>query len=159
VFTIAFICTANMCRSVMAHAIAASVVAERQWPVEILSAGIMNFSGAPAVDQTVETCRQHGTPPPKEGSTFIRDLPLESIDRFLVMERHHFESLIIDLDVPPTRVSFLGAQDPQYRGNEIEDPINQDDAAFERCYEILRACIGRYLDTTTEIPGTPNFAR
>ena len=42
--------------------------------------------------------------------------------------------------------------DPDSRATEIEDPINQGAADFNRCYDRLRRCITNYLATATEMP-------
>ena len=65
------------------------------------------------------------------------------------MEQQHMDILVMNHRVFPERVSLLGTFDPQ-----------SDQAAvdFERCYARLRRCIRHYLDTTAEIPGTPNHA-
>jgi protein-tyrosine-phosphatase len=150
-FSIAFICTANLCRSVMAHAICVPEVARRSLPVEVYSAGILDFEGmAPAVAAWI-TCCKHSTPPLKEEATFVRDLPLSSINRFLVMEHQHVECLVKEYDVPPERISLLGSFDPKGRGAEIGDPMNQGTVVFECSYARIRECILHYLDTAPEI--------
>lgn len=155
-FSIAFICTANLCRSVMAHAIAVPELTERAWPVEVYSAGTRDCSATPTAIPTWFTCCQNNTPPQKDVSTFVRDLPISSINRFFVMERQHLECLVTDYGVSPERISLLGSFDPKRRGDEIEDPMNQGSVVFDRCYTLIRDCIIHYLDTTTEIPETPN---
>ncbi len=154
-FSIAFVCTANLCRSVMAHAIAVPELASRGWPVAVFSAGTMDCSATPTAIPTWLTCCQNNTPPQKDVSTFVRELPMSSIYRFFVMERQHHECLVTHYGVSPERISFLGSFDPKRRGDEIEDPMNQGSVVFDRCYTLIRDCIIHYLDTTTEIPATP----
>jgi len=81
--SVALICTANRCRSVMAHAIFIEEARKRSLTVDIYSAGILDFSDQPPLIETSRTCRHYHTPPPKETPTWIRELPLASIDRFL----------------------------------------------------------------------------
>jgi protein-tyrosine-phosphatase len=151
-FTIAFICSANMCRSVMAHAICVPLLESRGWAVEVYSGGTMDMGHTPPVARVFDACAKHQTPPRKKASTFVRDLPLDSIDRFFVMEQHHLETLVADYGVTPFRILLLSTFDPLGQGAAIDDPIGQDAAAFERCYERLARCITHYLDTTSEIP-------
>ena len=140
----------------MAHAIAVPELAKRGWPVQVYSAGTMDFTGAPPTIQTWITCCQNSTPPQKDGSTFVRDLPLQSIDRFFVMEHDHAKTLMEDYGVPLSRIALLGTFDPKSKQPEIEDPMGQASVEFDRCYSRIRRCTLQYLDTTTEIPETPN---
>ena len=97
------------------------------------------------------TCLQHNTPPPKESPTWVRQLPLKSIDRFLVMEQDHADMLMSEYGVSPARISLLGQFDPQQRGAEIADPFSYGSLVYERSYELIRDCIIGYLDTTDEL--------
>jgi protein-tyrosine-phosphatase len=144
--SVAFICTANRCRSVMAHAIFVAETERRQLPIQAYSAGVYDFTDLPPVGDTVRTCLTHNTPPPKEESTWVRDLPLDSIDRFLVMEHHHADALIHEFGILPDRVHLLGEFDPHRRGLEIGDPIGRDGETYESCYGQIRDCIVNYLD-------------
>jgi protein-tyrosine-phosphatase len=135
----------------MAHAIFVDEVKKRSLAVEVYSAGVFDFSDAPALDETSMTCLQHNTPPPKESPTWVGQLPLESIDRFLVMEQDHADRLASEYGVSPKRISLLGKFDPQQRGPEIADPFGQGATVYERSYQLIRDCIIGYLDTTADL--------
>jgi len=149
--SVALICTANRCRSVIGHAIFASEVEKRGLRVAVYSAGVLDFRGAPAIDDTTQTCARHNTPAPREVATWVRDLPLDSITRFLVMEQYHADALIGTFGIAPARVSLLGEFDPQQRNAEIDDPFSQSSFVYEECYCQIRDCIVNYLDTTDEL--------
>jgi protein-tyrosine-phosphatase len=142
----------------MAHAICIPEITERGWAVQVYSAGTMDLTGTAPAIPTLVTCCQNSTPPQKDGSTFVRDLPLPTIDRFFVMEHEHVTALVTDYGVSPSRVSLLGIFDPKSKEPEIEDPMNQGSVEFDRCYSRIRRCIMHYFDTTTEIPEAPNHA-
>ena len=148
---IALICTANRCRSVMAHAIFAAEVEIRSLPVEVYSAGVLDFRGAPPIHDTLQTCLDHNTPSPKEDPDWISDLPLDSITRFLVMENYHADVLVNDFGISSDRVTLLGEFDPHERGPEIDDPFGQSPAVYKRSYQRIRDCIVNYLDTAQEM--------
>lgn len=97
----------------MAHAILVAEVEKRGLPVEVYSAGVFDFRGEPAIDDTTRTCELHDTPAPADVATWVRDLPLDSITRFLVMEKLHAEVLTEGYGISPERVSLLGEFDPQ----------------------------------------------
>lgn len=148
--SVALICTANRCRSIMAHAILLAEARRRSLAVTVYSAGVIDFSAAPPLSQTTATCLQFNTPPPKEVPTWVGQLPLAEIDRFLVMEHEHVTSLVNDYGVSPERISLLGDFDPQQRGIEIPDPYAQGSLVHERSYELIRDCLIGYLETTDE---------
>jgi protein-tyrosine-phosphatase len=135
----------------MAHAIFVAEARKRSLAVEIYSAGVLDFSDAPALIETTMTCRQFNTPPPKETPTWVGQLPLDSINRFLVMEQDHADVLTSEYGISPKRISLLGTFDPQRRGAEIADPFSHSRLVYERSYKLIRDCIIVYLDTTDEL--------
>ena len=149
---VALICTANRCRSVMAHAIFVDEARKRSLAVEVYSAGVIDFSDQPPLSETSKTCLHHNTPPPKLTPTFVRELPLDSIRRFLVMETEHAETLTREFGIAPDRISLLGSFDPKNRGAEIADPFfSYSELVYDRSYQQIRDCIIGYLDTTDEL--------
>ena len=135
----------------MAHAIFVDEARKRSLAIDVYSAGVIDFSEEPPLDETSMTCLQHDTPPPKESPTWVRQLPLDSINRFLVMEHDHADMLISKFGVPPDRISLLGAFDPRQRGEEIADPFSHGSLVYERSYKLIRDCIVGYLETTDEL--------
>jgi protein-tyrosine-phosphatase len=149
--SVALICTANRCRSVMAHAIFVAEARKRSLAMEIYSAGVLDFSDQPPLVETSMTCLQHSTPPPEKAPTWVRHLPLDSIKRFLVMEHDHADVLKSEFGISPERISLLGTFDPQRRGDEIADPFSLGSLVYERSYQLIRDCIVGYLDTTDDL--------
>ena len=135
----------------MAHAIFIAEARKRSLAVEIYSAGVFDFSDAPALVETSMICLQHNTPPPKETPTWVRQLPLDSINRFLVMEQDHADVLTSEFGISDGRISLLGTFDPQRRGAEIADPFGHNSLVYESSYKLIRDCIIGYLDTTDEL--------
>ena len=146
--SVALICTANRCRSVMAHAIFIDEARKRSLRVDIYSAGVLDFSDQPPLIETSRTCLHYDTPPPKETPTWICELPLGSIDRFLAMEQDHADALSSKFGISADRISLLGSFDPQHRGVEIADPFGHSDLIYKNSYELIRDCIIGYLDST-----------
>ena len=149
-FSVALICTANRCRSVMAHAILADEAQKRSLSVKVYSAGVLDFSDQPQLEETSNTCLEHHTSPPAEAPTFVRQLPLQSINHFLVMEEYHAEILTREYGVAPDRISLLGTFDPKGRGAEIADPFGQGRSAYRRAYLLIRHCLIQYLEITQD---------
>jgi len=135
----------------MAHAIFVDEARQRSLNVDIYSAGILDFSDQPPLTETSRTCLHYHTPPAKETPTWIRELPLGSIDRFLVMEQAHAAAVENEFGIPADRISLLGTFDPQHRGVEIADPFGHSDLVYRNSYELIRDCIIGYLDSTSEL--------
>jgi protein-tyrosine phosphatase len=151
-FSIALICTANRCRSIMAHAILSDEARKRSLALEIYSAGVSDFSDQPPLIETSRTCLHYNTPAPKRTPTFAAELPLPSIDRFLVMEQRHAHALQNQFGISPDRISLLGTFDPKRRGAEIDDPFfSYSEEVYRSSYRQIRDCIIEYLDTAAEV--------
>ena len=135
----------------MAHAIFVAEARKRSLAVEIYSAGVFDFSDQPPLVETSITCLQHNTPPPKETPTWVRDLPLNSINRFLVMEQDHADVLTAEFGISPERISLLGTFDPRRRGAEFAVGILREFLEHAGTGEQISDCIIGYLDTTDEL--------
>ena len=132
----------------MAHAILIDEARKRSLSIEIYSAGIRDFSDQPPLIETSSTCLHYNTPPPKVRPTWVGELPLRSIDRFLVMEQVHADALQSEFGIPADRISLLGDFDPKRRGAEIDDPFfSFSEQIYRSSYELIRDCIVEYLDT------------
>lgn len=150
--SVALICYANRCRSVMAHAIFVAEANKRSLTLDVYSGGVYDFSDQPALTETADTCLAHHTPPAKETPTWVGQLPLDSIDRFLVMEQSHADALQRDFGVNPDRITLLGTFDPRKRGAEIADPFfSYSEEVYRGSYRLIRDCINGYLDSLGEL--------
>jgi protein-tyrosine-phosphatase len=135
----------------MAHAIFVDEARKRSLRIDIYSAGILDFSDQPPLIETSRTCLHYHTPPPKETPTWIRELPLGSIERFLVMEQDHADALRNSFGISADRISLLGSFDPQHRGFEIADPFGHSELVYQDSYRLIRDCIIGYFDWTNEL--------
>lgn len=127
-------------------------VAGRSLAIDIYSAGIIDFSDQPPLIETSTTCLHYNTPPSKETPTWVAQLPLASIDRFLVMEQSHADALVNQFGISADRVSLLGTFDPRRRRADILDPFfSHSEAVYHGCYLRIRDCIIGYLETAVEI--------
>lgn len=136
----------------MAHAILVDEARKRSLSIEIYSAGIRDFSDQPPLVETSSTCLHYNTPPPKVRPTWAGELPLRSIDRFLVMEQVHANALQSEFGIPDNKISLLGEFDPKRRGTEIDDPFfSYSEKVYRSSYELIRDCVVGYLETADEL--------
>jgi len=136
----------------MAHAILSDEALKRSLAIDIFSAGTLDFSDQPALLETSRTCLYYDTPVPKQTPTWVAQLPLGSIDRFLVMEERHADALRDQFGVSPDRISLLGTFDPKRRGAEIDDPFfSYNEEVYRSSYRRIRDCIVSYLESADEV--------
>lgn len=136
----------------MAHAILAGEALKRSMDIDIYSAGTVDFSDQPPLDETSRTCLWYKTPPPKRTPTWVGQLPLDSIDRFLVMEQNHADALENQFGISADRIALLGSFDPKQRGAEIPDPFfSYSEEVYRSSYRLIRDCIIEYLNTADEL--------
>ena len=147
---IAFICTANVCRSVMAHAILERIVQARNIDIAVTSAGVNDFTGTPPADNAWLTCLQNNTSISKMESLFVGNLDLDGIECFLAMEHVHKDILVSTYRIDERRIQLLGAFDKESEELEIADPINKPKKAFQDCYNRIERCIEGFLNHISE---------
>jgi len=136
----------------MAHAILVDEARRRSLSIDIYSAGIRDFSDQPPLIETSSTCLHYNTPSPKVRPTWVGELPLRSIDRFLVMEQAHSDALQSEFGIPANKISLLGEFDPKHRGNEIDDPFfSYSEQTYRKSYELIRDCVVGYLENPGEL--------
>ncbi|MFV1995939.1 MAG: hypothetical protein ACC661_10935 [Verrucomicrobiales bacterium] len=146
---IAFICTANMCRSPMAEAIFDHEATKRGLAVDCFSAGTLGMAGYPPMEEALAACANHGVPAPNITSSSVHDpeSPLRECVRVFVMEAEHGCHLLENDLAAPDRITMLGEfRKDKIANEEIPDPVGLDQGAFDRCFELLRDCITAYLD-------------
>ena len=136
----------------MAHAILAGEAQKRSLDIDLYSAGTVDFSDQPPLDETSMTCLWYKTPPPKRTPTWVGQLPLDLIDRFLVMEQNHADALQNQFGISAARIALLGSFDPKQRGAEIPDPFfSYSEEVYRSSYRLIRDCIIEYLNTADEL--------
>jgi protein-tyrosine-phosphatase len=135
----------------MAQAIFYAEAKQRKMAVTVLSAGLFDFEGQHAVREAQLCCERHGTPLVNRFSTYFRSVDLTSAARIFVMTGEHVTLLTEANPNLSDRISLLGTFDPQHRGEEIEDPIGKEGAAFDFCYARLQDCINQYFNSTAAV--------
>ena len=136
----------------MAHAILLDEARKRSLSIDVYSAGIRDFSDQPPLMETSSTCLHYNTPPPKLRPTWVGELPLRTIDRFLVMEQAQADALKSEFGIPANKISLLGEFDPKHRGVEIDDPFfSYSEKIYRSSYELIRDCVVGYLETADEL--------
>lgn len=140
------VCTANICRSPMAHAILHAEIVRRRLPMEVNSAGLLNMGGRAAAAEATVVCEKALTPLPKLHSRHLSQADVAWADVILVMDPWHREKITEGYMVRGEQhVRLLTEFDPLRRGDHIEDPVGGPTSAFEACYARLTDCIYGFL--------------
>ncbi|MEZ5168820.1 MAG: hypothetical protein R2695_20925 [Acidimicrobiales bacterium] len=109
-FRILVVCTANICRSVMAERFLRRDL-ERlapPWTVEVLSAGFLT-EGEPASSTVIEVLDERGLDARDHRSRRVDETLLESADLVVTMERRHARELALLGERGSTHIHTLGA--------------------------------------------------
>lgn len=122
-FKILFVCTGNTCRSPMAEGIMEDIARQRNWDIEVSSAGISAFDNDKASEKAVLALKEIGIDINTHKSSLINQKMLEDADLIITMTAYHKDILVNKYKDVEDKVISLNVQDP-YGGS----------------YEIYRAC-------------------
>ncbi len=150
------VCSANMCRSPMAHAILEELARKRGLTeLQVRSAGTMGFQRAPALDKAIAVCLEHGLSLEQfESSALTREL-IEDADLVVVMEDAHFSrvQVLMDGQLLAGKLYYLSEFHPDKSlPREIPDPVSRGIEHFRHCFDVLEACLGGVVDSVVLHP-------
>ena len=138
-----FVCTANICRSPMAEELARLYAAERQWNVEVRSAGTHALAGQEAAANAIKAIRDVGGDLSRHQSQPMSLDLVEWADRILVMEIRHASTIRELYPEADEKVQLLGT----FGGTmEIDDPYGRWIFAFRRSRDEIRRCVETFMD-------------
>jgi protein-tyrosine-phosphatase len=150
-----FVCTGNVCRSPIAAALAAKMLASRgRADVEVGSAGTAAADGAPVSEGAYLVGLEHGLDLSSHAARHLtRDL-VAGADLILAMSDHHVERAVALGG--GARSHLLGT----YAGRvvaeaEVDDPFGADLDTYRRTYDQLEALLRDAID---RLPGTSSGA-
>lgn len=138
---VTFICTGNICRSVIAEKLFAAQIRERglEDSVRVSSAGIAGWF-AHADPHALAVLAAHGYPTPRHRPTRVTREHLGA-DLVVAMARRHAHALTGLLGVPAERVRVLRSFDPTATALDVADPFGGTAADFERAYGVIAAAL------------------
>ncbi|MCB9777477.1 MAG: hypothetical protein H6742_02810 [Alphaproteobacteria bacterium] len=142
-YRLLFVCTANICRSPMAEGWAAWYGAQRGWPVEVRSGGIMGLMGHPADPLAIKVMAEVGIDISGHRSGGVDEEMIAWADHVLVMEMRHASSLRRRIPASDSKVLMLG----NFGGLvEVPDPVGGWRWRFRTSRDQLKKCVQGFMD-------------
>ncbi len=138
-----FVCTANICRSPMADALARRYAAERGWAAEVKSAGTHAIAGQPAAPNAVKAVRELGGTLVDHQSQPMSEELVTWAQRILVMEMRHAADIRTRFPASDEKIQLLGT----FAGLvEIGDPYGSWIFTYRRRRDEIRQCVESFMD-------------
>jgi len=144
-----FVCTGNTCRSPMAEGIFRKYLAEKlECKVDdlekigytVVSAGIMDMTGAPASREAVIACAAKGIDIKAHKSQVLSPQLIQESDLIFAMEQMHFNR-VTDLCPEAESKCRLLAEN-----QDIVDPIGQTQEFFNNCAALVEEAVKKRVD-------------
>lgn len=145
---VVFVCSGNICRSPMAHAIFERRAQDLKIPHLVLSMGTLGLLNQPAAEAAVRSCAAIGVDLSFHQSQPINTTVLRHATQIFIMEPAHADSLQ-KLGIADARVQYLGSWDPVDPRPQIDDPVDQEQAIFDACRVRIERAIDAFLDAQT----------
>lgn len=151
-----FVCTANICRSPMAEALANLSAEERGWWVQALSCGIEAIEGMPAAPNAVKVIREVGGDLNEHASQGVTTELVLWADRILCMELRHASWVREHFPEGDEKIQLLGT----FGGlMNVPDPYGSWIFKFRSSRDQIRRCVDGFLDSLPPRPLPPEARR
>jgi len=138
--SILFLCYGNINRSALADALVGGYAADSG--VSVCSAGFHPEEGRPADRVMREVAAEAGLDMRSQRSSMLTPELLAGSDIIFVMEKRHYDRLVVQSPTLAGRIFLLGAHPSEHRQPaEIEDPFGLPREAYEYCYSRIAEAI------------------
>lgn len=144
---IMFICTGNICRSAMAHAMMAKKAKEQNKKIEVFSSGIWAENGDIPTHEGITVMKDYGIDLSKHKATNIRNSNIENMDVILCATVNHKNSVISMYPELEDKV-FTIKEYAGYSINnfDINDPWGCGFNEYKKCAKEIYICIEKILE-------------
>ncbi|HEY1012492.1 MAG TPA: hypothetical protein VGE07_07270 [Herpetosiphonaceae bacterium] len=137
--TILFVCYGNICRSPLLEALAAARALAEALPLEVRSAGLVAWTGAPATDSMRLAGGELGLDLGAHRARRFSAYHLDQADLVVAATRLQRDEIAGTWPEYAGRVTWLG--ELAGGGEDIDDPFLQDAATYRRSAEFMRGLL------------------
>lgn len=143
---ILFVCSGNMCRSVMAEYLFRNLLPSQYVKrVNVVSAGTGAMSSSPPSSRAVKVLRGKGIDATSHRSKYTSPSLVEQSDLILVMQKKHLDHLKKIYPQAKERI-FMLTEFTSGKREEIMDPIGQSDEFYEQTCQYIEEEIKKLLE-------------
>lgn len=141
---IMFICTGNICRSAMAHAMLDKKVKEENKDIQVFSCGVYAEDGDGPTAEAIETMREYGVDLRTHRATNIRNSKIEDMDIILCATIRHKNSVISMYPNLKEKVYTMKEYAGYPQNNlDIDDPWGYGIEVYRKCAKEIEDCINK----------------
>ncbi len=141
---ILFICTGNICRSVIAESLFIKQAKAKKSKAQAMSAGVGAFPGSPPPTEIIEILKREGQDVSAHTSTPLMPQALQQADLVLTMTGRQREAIIKKLPQLEKKVVVL----KEYVGQkgDIVDPMGGKAEVYEEVFEDIKGVIEKLVE-------------
>lgn len=143
---IVFVCSGNICRSPLAEALARSMLAERDIPAVVISAGTLGIQGRPAAANSIAAAAEIGVDLEGHRSQGVSMPLMRMADRIVVMAPRHEAELTRQEPALAAKIVRLW----EYLDEELDhipDPVGQDLETFRLMRDRVQEALESWIST------------
>lgn len=141
---ILFVCTANTCRSPMAHGLFEKMVNNKEGIYSINSAGIFTHSGDKINDMACIQLEKHGINFAGRKSVQVTKEIIDIADIIFSMTSNQRRYLIQSFPDSADKIHLLG--DYTNRGDDVIDPYGANLKAYDECADNIEEMLNILID-------------
>ena len=142
--SVLFVCTGNLCRSVMGEGILKDLLQKQGHSgIQVSSAGTWGLDGEPAAPYTIEICSQKGVDVSGHVVRRVTKSMIQENDLVVVMELDHLQHVLELVPSAETKTRMLSEFDPEnvnYYAS-IPDPYGQRKVHYRKCFERIEGLV------------------
>ncbi len=143
---IMFICTGNICRSAMAHAMLQKMAEENKKNIEAYSCGIYAQNGDIPTDEAISVMKNYNVDLTKHRATNIKNSNIEEMDVILCATETH-KNMVVNIYPNLVKKIFTIKEYAGYNREDlsIEDPWGYGLNVYKNCAKEINECLEKII--------------